>query len=160
MSLREAIESRAPRRVRASIARPGREDDLASLRERRAIVDLLRAAPDTDPARMAAAEQALAEIERAAGDAEDQIEVQALPAATFEAMVSAFVDERTGEVNQDAMRPHLLAASAVDPELQDHAWWAEQLTGGRLSAGDVATLWAACWRVNAAQGDITGPLGV
>lgn len=86
------------------------------------------------------------EVKQAAQDAVDAAE--AALAATREDIVFQALDpddaeritsEHTGEdgrIVESTILPVLAAACAVDPDLQDESWWAEQLNGGSWALGE------------------------
>lgn len=64
------------------------------------------------------------------------VELRALPPDVWDAILEAAPEDEDG-VDLSAVRPALLAASCTDPELQDEAWWAEQLARPDYSKGDL-----------------------
>lgn len=86
--------------------------------------------------------EALATAEEAAASTVVLIEVQALPSDEWEELFGPLVPDESGEVPLDSCRAEMLAASCVDPDLQDAAWWREQLARPSWSKGDkVAADW-------------------
>lgn len=102
--------------------------------------------------------EALADARAALDAAHDEVALQSLPPAEFEALQAAHTDDQ-GDVDVPAMRPHLLAACSVDESLQDAGWWAEQAAAGAFTAGDLTTLWLAAYKLNASFGSVGVPKG-
>ncbi|MGN8245235.1 hypothetical protein ACTHAM_002354 [Cellulomonas soli] len=67
------------------------------------------------------------------------VEFEALAPDLFEELLAA--NAPGGDVDQPAMRIALAAACAVDEELRDEQWWAEQFASGAWSPGELADLY-------------------
>jgi len=83
-----------------------------------------------------------------------QVELQSLPKDVWREVNAAWQTVETTEdgpqvvTNWDEALAPLLAASCVDEDVQDEAWWAEQLTQPGWSEGDVNALKLALLRLN------------
>lgn len=75
------------------------------------------------------------------------IELQALPAAEWEAAQAEWVDE-DGNTDWAAALAPLLAASCVDEEARDADWWREQLASDSWSEGDTHALRSTLLELN------------
>lgn len=64
------------------------------------------------------------------------VDLQALPADEWEAVFGPIEPDENGEISLDEVRAALLAASCVDEDLRDEAWWEEQLARPEWSKGD------------------------
>lgn len=139
MSLRDALASKSRRRETIPVQVTDPTDDLSRAAEARtlAIAAPLRGAPAEE----------IAELEAAASAADDavrghyvDVEFQAMDPVEFEALLMEHTDEE-GEVERTAMRPALAAACAVDEDLRDEQWWAEQFGSGSWSKGELDDLY-------------------
>lgn len=65
-----------------------------------------------------------------------EVELQALPADEWDALFGPIEPDESGDLDMTAIHAPLLAASCVDPELQDVEWWARQLKEPRWTRGD------------------------
>lgn len=77
----------------------------------------------------------------------ERVEFGSMEPAAFEALLAEHTDVE-GELDVDTFRPILIAACATDSELQDAAWWAEQLGTPKWAHGEREALYVACWRLN------------
>lgn len=64
------------------------------------------------------------------------VELQSLPDDEWDAMFGDLEPDAQGELDLTAIQAPLLAASCIDPELQDAGWWAEQLKRPEWTDGD------------------------
>lgn len=77
-----------------------------------------------------------------------QLELQALPAAEWEALVATYPGGDDAYLDWDQALPYALAGACVADELRDADWWAEQLAGPAWSSGQKSTLRAALLDLN------------
>jgi hypothetical protein len=68
------------------------------------------------------------------------IELQSLPDHEWEALFGDLEPEENGDLDLTSILAPLLAASCVDPDLQDVDWWTEQLKRPEWTDGDKATV--------------------
>jgi hypothetical protein len=80
-----------------------------------------------------------ASLERAAATVV-HVELQSLPEVEWEALFGDLEPDENGDLDLAVIHADLLAASCTDPELQDAAWWAEQLKRPEWTEGDKAVL--------------------
>lgn len=97
-----------------------------------------------------------AAIERA-GEGVVMVELQSVPDEEWDTLFGDLEPDADGEVPLDDCRAAMLAACAVDPELQDEQWWTEQLARPEWSKGDVVSIDYALLRLN--QSAPTGAQG-
>lgn len=69
-----------------------------------------------------------------------EVELQALPADEWEALFGPIEPDEDGGLDLSEIHAVALAASCIDPELQDADWWAEQLKGPQWTSGDRAAI--------------------
>lgn len=86
-----------------------------------------------------------------------RVPLQQLPPAEWEA-ITATCQTEAGTDWSKALPP-LLAASCLDEELKDEAWWAGMLDGGTWSVGEINTLKLALLRLNVEAADPLVPKG-
>lgn len=79
---------------------------------------------------------ALLKAMAAMSDAVVQVQVTALPDDEFDMLWADVEPNDDGRLDSDELRAAFLAASCVDEELQDPAWWLEQLSLPSWSKGD------------------------
>lgn len=139
MSLRERLEAKARRRVVWTVQVS--DPDLAQAAAAAASAE--RQAGGA----VGVSEGAARALDEVVADTRDQVashfervEFEALAPEDFEALLAAHVDEH-GDVDRPAMRAALAGACAVDEDLRDADWWAEQLASGRWSKGEVDDLY-------------------
>lgn len=84
------------------------------------------------------------------------VELRALPDELWDEILDRVPSDDDG-IDLSELRPALLAASAVDPDLQDEMWWAEQLARPEWSKGDLLAINTALLGLNLNQP--TGSLG-
>jgi hypothetical protein len=65
-----------------------------------------------------------------------EVELQSLPEDEWEALFGSIEPGEDGGYDLGAIQAPLLAASCTDPELQDEAWWSEQLARPEWTDGD------------------------
>ncbi len=139
-SLKARLESKAPRRgvslVQVADPSPAQAAlDVASTQLARAEL----AARAGDAAALAARDEAAAVRQAALADVAAcfvEVEFVALPGEQMEALVDRFTTRSTGKLDVAAITPVLAARCAVDEELQDEAWWRDQLASPSWSQGD------------------------
>lgn len=124
MSLRDRLAAKQRRHVSVPVQVSDPTDDVQRVAAARALL----LAAQADPARA----DELPDLERAEAQAAAALAAHVvvvkfaqLPDDDFEALVAA----HTGNdgINQVTLLPALAAACAVDEDLRDEAWWAEQL---------------------------------
>lgn len=79
------------------------------------------------------------------------IELRALPAAEFDALLALYPGEEPGQVDVAAIWPSLLAASVMAPEgskPRDPQWWADLVKRGGVTSGELGFLLSTAWRLN------------
>lgn len=135
MSLRDRL---AAKRRRTLVVPVQVEDDTTQ----RADVETARRAlfaatlgTDVDPEVKTAAQAAVDAAEAALAATREDVVFQALPPDDGERLWSEHTGE-DGQVVPATILPVLAAACAVDPDLQDEAWWTEQIAGGSWSMGE------------------------
>lgn len=69
-----------------------------------------------------------------------EVELQSLPDDEWEAALAGLPEDDRERFELDAILPPLLAASCVDPELQDADWWAGQLKRPEWTDGDKGSI--------------------
>jgi hypothetical protein len=85
-----------------------------------------------------------------------EVEVQALPADEWDAIFGPIEPDENGELDITDLHAALLAASCVDPDLRDEAWWKEQLARDDIwSKGDRMTITNVLLQLN-----VYGPPGI
>lgn len=84
------------------------------------------------------------------------VELRAVDDALWDEILDRCPTDELG-VDLTELRPALLAASCADVELQDEAWWAEQLARPEWSKGDLLAINSALLALNLNQPD--GSLG-
>lgn len=152
-SLRSRIEAKARRRVVYPVQVTDPTAAAAALAEAERLVALYTAttasdgASDEDRERLAKAE-ALRDAARTQ-HAEHYVEVtfQALSPADFEALAAGYRDDE-GDLDTANLGAPLAAACAVDEDLRDEAWWAEQLAGGAWNTAEVSVLTTTLLQLN------------
>lgn len=135
MSLRERLQAKARRRVTVNVQVTDPADDARRAAEARVMLLAAQANPDRVD-ELPALERAVEEADDAVAAHMVAVEFEQLTDADFEAVVAAHTTD--DGVDQDAVLPVLAAACAVDEDLQDEEWWAEQLdpTSGVWSPGE------------------------
>lgn len=68
------------------------------------------------------------------------IELQSLPDDEWEGLFGSIEPDENGEFDLGPIQAALLAASCIDPDLQDADWWAEQLKRPEWTDGDKAAI--------------------
>lgn len=149
--VRERLAAKKRRRIEFPVQLSDPGPALERLERAQKAIALLNYAgvPDDDERRASTQ----AELEEAIADRDEHFEYlqfQALGPDDFEALAATFRDDE-GDLDTKALLAPLAAASAVDPDLQDEEYWAEQLsskvwsTGEReqLSAGLLGINWSA-----------------
>lgn len=76
------------------------------------------------------------------------VEVQALAPEVFDQVLATAGQDPDGEIDLDDVRAALLAASCVDPELQDTAWWEAQLANPVWTKGERLAMNTTLLRLN------------
>lgn len=151
MSLRARIEAKARRtatlplqvgNVAAAAAtvamrRAALEGHLSAVRKR---AEDGTPASDADNDRAEQLRRQLADAEQAHADSVVLIELQALDDDVWDAVLGDAPTDAAGDIDLDDVRAALMAASCVDPELQDEAWWEAQLARPEYSKGDKLAL--------------------
>ncbi|EYR64676.1 hypothetical protein N866_07190 [Actinotalea ferrariae CF5-4] len=124
MTLRDQLAAKRRRHVTVTVQVSDHTDDA----QRAAAARVLLLAAQADPARIGE----LPDLERAEADAAAALAAHFVPVQfaqladeDFEALVAA----HTGNdgIDQTTLLPALAAACAVDEDLRDEEWWAEQL---------------------------------
>lgn len=150
-SLREAL---AAKRVRRDTYRVAITDDTAArakLAEARQVAILVGAAKSDDDGAKAKAQEA---VEAAQAELEAcyyPLQLQAIPPADFEALVSAHPpkDRDDGaQWDEAGLTPELVAASVVGDDRLTAEEWAAEFASGRWSQGDVHDLFVRCMSLN------------
>jgi type IV secretory pathway VirJ component len=140
-SLRQLIESKARRTASLPILVGDAEGAAMAVAVAvQALQEHLAAAGDDPGDEQRAAEQTLRDgVKQAlAAQRETVIEVrlQALPDDEWDAIFGDIEPDEDGEISLDDFRAVLLAASCVDEELRDAAWWESQLARPEWTKGD------------------------
>jgi hypothetical protein len=78
-----------------------------------------------------------------------EVELQALPDDEWEALFGGLEADESGDIDLTSIHAPLLAASAIDPDLQDADWWAEQLKKPEWTDGDKAAISRTLLELNA-----------
>ena len=135
MSLRDRL---AAKRRRTIVVPVQVEDDTTQ----RADVEAARRAllvatinPGTEPDVKQAAQDAVDAAEAALAATREDVVFQALDPDDAERIMSEHTGE-DGRVVESTILPVLAAACSAEPDLQDEAWWAEQLGGGSWALGE------------------------
>lgn len=150
-SLRSRIEAKARRRVVYPVQVTDPTAAQAALDEARRLVLVLTMgrddpdAPDTEEITRARALLEAAEAHLATHYAE--VTFQALPATDFEALAVAYHDDE-GHLDTTSLGAPLAAACAVDEDLRDEAWWAEQLASDAWNNAEVSVLTTTLLQLN------------
>lgn len=155
MSLRDRLEAKHRRTVDVPVL----VSDSAAAYE-----ELMRLGAALGVARGREPEDAVAAMEREVEAATERVRdhyvmvrLQSLPRADWWSIMTTHeVDDGT---DWPKALPVLLAASAVDPDLQDEAWWAQCLAGDAWSEGDTAALRRALLQLNVDAPDAQVPKG-
>lgn len=155
MSLRDRLANKTRRVLEQPVLVSDPSEDHQALLQVTAALHLAQGQGDED-----AAQRLRAELDAATERVQGHwvpIRLQALPSSDWEAAHA----EYNGAEGIDWTRalPPLLAASCVDPELQDEQWWATTLAGDQWSAGDTASLQVALLRLNTEYADPLIPKG-
>lgn len=141
VSLRERLEAKARRRivVPVQVSDPGdearrRAEQAVTARNIAGYAGLQGEKLTELDAEVEAAEAALA-------DHSVPVELLAMPAADWEALVALIVPaDESKPVDWTTGLPLALAACCVDESLRDAEWWAERLLDPAWASGDVAAL--------------------
>lgn len=146
MSLKARIEAKARRTATLPLQVGDVAAAAAEVATHRAVLDAhlaaLRQRTDSDPATDVDHERTeqlrgqLADAKARQDDTVALVELQALPPAEWDAIFGAADVDDDGDVDLDDVRAALLAASCVDAELRDEAWWETQLARPEYSKGD------------------------
>lgn len=76
------------------------------------------------------------------------VELQALDDVVWDTILEGAPVDEDGDIDLDDVRAALLAASCVDEELRDEAWWTEQLARPEYSKGDTLAINSALLALN------------
>lgn len=150
-SLRSRIEAKARRRVvyPVQVTDPTAAEAARTEAQRLLLVLTMGRddpdAPDTDEIAKARTLLEAAETHLATHYAE--VAFQALPAADFEALATFYRDDE-GDLDNAALAAPLAAACAVDEDLRDESWWAQQLAGGAWNTAEVSVLTSTLLQLN------------
>lgn len=68
------------------------------------------------------------------------IELLSLPDDVWDRVLGGAPEDEAGDIDLDDVRAELLAESCVDPDLQDAAWWEQQMARPEFSKGDKIAL--------------------
>lgn len=112
-----------------------------------AALEVERRKDELDPQMVANLQAQLDAAEARALEHYVDVELQALPAADWEAAQSEWVDAEGDMVWAEALAP-LLEVSCVAEELRDAGWWREQMSRDSWSEGDTHALRAALLELN------------
>lgn len=112
-----------------------------------AALEVERRKDEPDPKMLTELGKQLAAAETRTRDHYVDVELQALPAAEWEAAQAEWVGE-DGDTDWAAALAPLLEASCVAEELRDAAWWREQMARDSWSEGDTHALRAALLELN------------
>lgn len=149
--IRERLAAKKRRRIEFPVQLSDPGDALERLeRAQKAITLLDYAGVPADDERRVSAQ---AELDAAIAERDEHFEYvqfQALGPDDFEALAATFRND-AGDLDTKALLAPLAAACAVDPDLQDEEYWAEQLTSDvwsngereQLSGGLLALNWSA-----------------
>lgn len=146
MSLRDRLENKERKRLVVPIqtSDPGRDHEAWM-----GAAGALRIAQTNDEA----TPEYKAELSKLMDEAEKrylahfaEVELQALIRSDWEAAMAEWQGEET--IDWDAALAPLLALSCTDPELQDEAWWAEQLAKPSWTDGEFDGLKTAILSLN------------
>lgn len=148
MSLRDQLAAKARRRASypVQVGDPGQAGERVGAA--RVALAAISANSGADPSEVEAARQEVADAEQALAATVVQVEFQAISPDDFEALVVAHTLEDAGDgepgINRQTMLPALAAACAVDEDLRDEAWWAEQFDPDTTTwtKGEKDSLWA------------------
>lgn len=140
-SLKERIEAKSRRTASLPIPVGDAAEGLAAVTEAlRQLQQHQAAAPDEPDEAHKAEEQRLTEAVQAAVAAQAElvvhVKLRALPSDEWEAVFGPMEPDENGEIDLDEVRAALLAASCVDEDLRDEAWWEQQLARPEWSKGD------------------------
>jgi len=91
--------------------------------------------PASDDRLVQLLEQLGAALQRQA-DTVVPVKLQALDPDAWDAVLDSIEPDEEGSIDLTEVRATLLAASAVDEDLRDETWWAEQLARPEWSKGD------------------------
>lgn len=163
MGLRATLEAKRRRTLAVPILVSDPAQDRETLVGISAALALARERAQRDEADEAAAGVA-AQIEAQYDDAVAKLRsnwadvaLQSLPRGDWEAAQAAYQGSDT--LDWDAALPALLAVSCVDRELQDEAWWREQLAKPEWSEGDINALRIAVLQLNVEAAEPHTPKG-
>lgn len=161
MSIRERIQAKQRRRSVIPILVSDPSQDVVELQA--VSVALGQAGARGDDAAVAQLQSQAEELGEKVQSHWAHVEILALPSAEWEAAVAAY---QTITVNEDGptavmdwatcLAP-ILAASCVDPELQDAEWWQAQLSSDGWSEGDLDAVRGAVLRLNVEAAEARAP---
>ena len=149
-SLRTRLESKRRRRVvfPVQITDPSEAlEELAAARRRLTLLEFTDRPEDDDE--MVAARAAVDEAQAAHDEHYAHVEFQSIPSADLEALMAAHrKPDNPEETDYEAIAAPLAAASAIDEDLRDEAWWAEQLARHEWTLGEKGKLASALIDIN------------
>jgi hypothetical protein len=143
MSLRDRIAAKQRRRAVVPVQVAAATDDQAT-RATSLRAELVRAVASSNHDDTVRLTDELAAVE---GENSVEVGFTALHPSEFEKVLNAF-PAPDGGMDQDKALPVLAALCADDEDLQDDAWWAEQLASGAWSYGERAAIWGALLSIN------------
>jgi hypothetical protein len=140
-SLRERIEAKARRTASLPILVGDAAAGMAAVTEAlRQLQNHDAAKPEEpDEAYQADGQRLRDAVNAAVAEQSDMVvhvKLQALPPDEWEAVFGGVEPDEDGELALDDFRAALLAASCVDEDLRDVAWWEQQLASPAWSKGD------------------------
>lgn len=145
-SLRERIEAKARRTARHPILVGDYAAATAQVGNLLVALASLEQAPDEEKAK-AAFKRRLAKVKKeleAARERQEacvvEVELQAMPADDWEALVGPLEPDESGELDLSNIHAVALAEMCVDEELRDAEWWSLQLKQPHWSQGDRAAI--------------------
>ncbi len=146
LSLREQLAAKRARTttVPVQVSDPGPARSRVAELER---VLTMRQVTNRAPKEILAAEQDLEEARQALKAFYVAVEFKNLEPVELEALQDAHTNA-DGELVRVTLAPALAAACAVDEDLQDEAWWVEQLGSGAWAWGEIDVLYTELLELN------------
>jgi len=146
-SIRERLEAKQRRRRIVPIQVSDPSQDHTTWMGVAAALEVERRKDEPDPKMLENLQTQLDAAETRARDHYVDVELQALPAAEWEAAQAEWVDE-DGDMTWAVALAPLLEVSCVDEELRDAGWWRDQMSRDSWSEGDTHALRAALLELN------------
>lgn len=154
MSLREQIEAKQRRTAKLPILvgdLAAATAEVGNLITVLAVLDQAPAEEKAKPAHKRRVAKAKKDLE-AARERQDgcvvEVELQAMPADDWEALVGPLEPDEAGELDLSQIHAVALGASCVDPDLQDSEWWQLQFKQPHWTQGDRAAISQVLMQLN------------